>query len=407
MKTGRGFAPPRFLAAGAALLIATAFPFLLNACGHPGSGEPPAETHAGDIPVVLVPGLDGSVLVDPEGDVKWLKPGHGLLLGTPDLTLPLKYDGATQGRDSLTAAGALARVSLIPRLIGQEVYAPFLSFASALPGRPLFVFSYDWRRDNVETSFLLERFLEAVSFRHGGKKLRIVAHSMGGILTLSVWNRRADLIESVVFAGVPFRGGIGYLDNMYLGTPIALNSRILSPRVLFSHPSVYSFYPAGQSFESKDLLEDEKGRLIQLDFFDAGVWKRNGFGPYAPQNSAWFRDAAASPDFLPRVLERAKTFRKMLLPPAGRTYGPVLVVMSSKYPTIARARRVPPLSGENVPRWNFEICPTKPGDEAVLYEHAIPPSPIRHEIVLTEKKHSYLLNDPAVQETVGRFLTRP
>lgn len=379
---------------------------LLTACGRADGGfEPPGETQAGDIPLVLVPGLDGSVLTYAEGSVKWLTPGQSLSLSTPDLKLPLHYDGFVQGRDSILAAGALARVSLVPHLIGQEVYGPFISFASALPGRPLFVFSYDWRRDNVETSILLERFLEAVSLRYAGKKVRVVSHSMGGMLTLSVWNRRPDLIERVVFAGVPFRGGIGYLDNMYLGTPVALNTKILSARVLFSHPSVYSFYPAGQSFESKDLLEDEKGKTIQLDFFDAAVWKKNGFGPYAPQNAAWKKEADYAPEFLPRVLERARTFRKMMLPAAGRKYGPVLVVMNNKYPTTARARRIAPARGETVPRWDFEICAMKPGDEAVLYEHSIPPEPIGHEVVHSEKKHSYLLNDPVVQERLRRFLT--
>jgi pimeloyl-ACP methyl ester carboxylesterase len=377
---------------------------LLGCSKSPTAIVPERPAAQGDIPLVFIPGLSGSVLTDSSGQTQWLTAGQALHLQTSKLALPLRWDGDHQGEDGLRAVGILGTVRAVPYLFERRVYSPWVDFAANIKRRPLLVFAYDWRRDNGETVQHFEQFLESVKARYAGQRPMVVAHSMGGLITLALQNRRPDLIDRVVYVGVPFRGGIGYLDNMYLGTPTGLNGALLSPAVLFSLPSVYSFYPGGLPFESPMVAEDEAGQPLALNFFAAATWKENGFGPYAPQNRGWAQQSASEDAFLAKVLERALAFRQQLQPPPGQTYRPALVVSSQRHPTLARMRRIAPAAGEAVPRWDFDGVAKQPGDDSVPYRDAMPPQPIPHAVVESDYTHSYLLNDPKVQTQIERFV---
>jgi hypothetical protein len=91
----------------------------------------------------------GSVLVDSSDEIQYLTAGEALGLRTPDLRLPTLWDGDKQPLDDLRPAGPLMRVGLIRHVIDQAVYAPWIEFASHIPGRPFYAFSYDWRRDGI------------------------------------------------------------------------------------------------------------------------------------------------------------------------------------------------------------------------------------------------------------------
>lgn len=371
-------------------------------CVSPSVAESPPPVVDGDVPVVFIHGILGGVLADSTGEPQYLTAGAALGFKKPDLRLPLTWEGDRQGRDGLVPAGALMRVGLIRHVIDKPVYAPWIEFASNVKKRPLYVFSYDWRRANSESAELFEKFLERTSARHSKRKVHIVAHSMGGLIALSVWIRRPDLIDRVIFAGVPFRGGIGYLDNMFLGTPIAANPAMLSPEVIFSHPAVYSFYPDAQPFENKILAEDETGKPLAIDYYNPDVWRTHGFGPFAPQNKSWGGEGRLP--FLTAALGRARAFRRTLQPDIKIAYRKALVVMSKDHPTLDRIRRIPPGQGESVPRWDFDIVPRGPGDGSVLYRDALPPEPIEHDVVLSGFGHSELLNDSAAQRKIEEFL---
>ena len=77
------------------------------------------------------------------------------------------------------------------------------------------------------------------------------------MITLAALNQLPHLFQSVVFAGVPFTGGISFLPDLTTGEPIGLNRRILSPEILGSFPSVYSLFP----LLSEDLPHERKGTI--------------------------------------------------------------------------------------------------------------------------------------------------
>src|SRR6185436_20539033 len=97
----------------------------------------------------------------------------------------------------------------------------------------------------------------------------VVAHSMGGLIALSLLNRRPELFHRVVFAGVPFRGGIGFLPDLHVGRATGLNGKIAGRDVLATFPSVFSLFP----LVNEQLVEAD-GSPAPMDFYDADAWER-------------------------------------------------------------------------------------------------------------------------------------
>lgn len=353
-------------------------------------------------PVVFIHGHMGGVLVDSLGKKVWLSPRMGLGLETPNLSLPIEWDNNIQKKDELKAVEPIKEVSILFGLIGKKIYGPWLEAVNQFSNIEFYNFSYDWRRDNNETADLFAEFLKKIKQKHGGKKVQVVSHSMGGIITLTIWNENPDLIDKVVFAGVPFRGGLGYLDNLYLGTPVGLNNKILSPEVIFTHPTFCAFFPAGQDFENQDLLVDENGKPIEVDYYNIEDWKRLGFGPYARQNQKKFNNLKKQQIHLQHVLQQAKKFR-FRMKPKGNHYKKALVISSEAHSTLSKVRQLEIKDGE-IPFYDFKIENRVPGDGSVSRKDMLPPKPVPYREFLTEHSHASLLNDPKVQREIEKFL---
>ncbi len=72
----------------------------------------------------------------------------------------------------------------------------------------LFVFPYNWRNDNSETAKLLKIKIDEVKRITGSRKVDIVAHSMGGLVTRSYAqsNYYENDIDQIIFLGTPHLG---------------------------------------------------------------------------------------------------------------------------------------------------------------------------------------------------------
>lgn len=138
--------------------------------------------------------------------------------------------------------------------------------------------------------------------------MQIIAHSVGGIITLVVQNRRPDLIDRVVFAGVPFRGGLGYLDNLYLGTPIWREYKLAFTGSHFL-PSrrVNRFTPPARARK-----QDARGRRIRQStryrFSGHRCMAEKRLWPICSQNKSWGGEKHKA--FLAGTLARIRSFRK-------------------------------------------------------------------------------------------------
>ncbi|HEX2489693.1 MAG TPA: hypothetical protein VHR27_09825 [Blastocatellia bacterium] len=175
--------------------------------------SPPAAPGSGKPPVIFIPGMLGSRLVNRRtGEVVW----PDLRVDGEAIALPISAPVLAQNTDDVVATEVVeeAKVSaLIPEI---SVYGPLLealeryggykraSFDAPPPGGDrdtLYLFPYDWRRDVVESARALGCMIEELKRRLGRPDLRfdLVTHSMGGLVAryYAMYGER-DVLDVVV-----------------------------------------------------------------------------------------------------------------------------------------------------------------------------------------------------------------
>lgn len=298
---------------------------------------PPGER----VPVVLVPGITGSFLADAAtGEVLW---GRGVNLLSPhdhgnNLARPL---GEQASSPSLREAGVIGRMRVF-RLIEKPIYGPVADLLElngyrrgeiAHPSAEgdVYLFGYDWRQDNLETAHRLAAFLELVAAVHGGREVDLICQSNGAHLCRWVMKFGGASLEEaeagptaptgyavrrLVLVGSSNGGSLRILRELDRGRSyVPLVGRRLEPEVLFTMPSVYQDLPA---YHHRPFL-DEDGKPLELDLYDAEVWRRHRFSIFADESRQRadrhpeiYGDEAARFAFLQRSLDRARRFHAQL-----------------------------------------------------------------------------------------------
>lgn len=153
-------------------------------------------------PVVFLPGIMGSELYC--GDHK-LWAAWRLGTGISHRQLLLAGDGRSPGipQDPCNVSAGPREGSLVAqgydvstRLFGDRFGARFSNFA------------YDWRKSPGDAIGALERHIDKVSAEHGGVRVRLVAHSMGGLVVRWFLDdaARAAKVSHAVTIGTPYWG---------------------------------------------------------------------------------------------------------------------------------------------------------------------------------------------------------
>jgi pimeloyl-ACP methyl ester carboxylesterase len=280
--------------------------------------------------VVFVPGICGSELLRPDGDVAWLNLGN--TLGHHDLKLPLELP-FLKSRDDLQPGLLVGSDDLLPRAFGFTEYADILDLLDGAgfepgvgPGARYAVFSYDWRRDLVESARHLALRLEGLARATGAEDARfhLVGHSMGGLLVryylryggaeprpdAPVRWAGAKRVASVIQVATPNAGSIPALAAILKGERVGLSHTTLAASVVRSMPSMYQLLPPAGS----GALVNAAGQLVADDIQDPTTWEKHGWGPFAPSTN--HRDEGARA-FVRAALERARVFHRALARPAS------------------------------------------------------------------------------------------
>lgn len=363
------------------VLLLTSF-MLLTACrseSRPDLGaiydEPAQQIGSERNPVIVIPGILGSKLEEPGLKTPvWGAFTYGA--ADPDypdgarlVALPMgKGKRLSELRDTVVPTTVLDSVEIDVALLvrGLEIDAydeiirtlaagayrdETISLAMSGPVNQgehftCFQYAYDWRRDISEQAVILhERVLHAQQAAKEGFKLAtpprvdIVAHSMGG-LVLRYYLRYgtqalpadgslpelnwagAQHIERAIIIGTPSAGSALSLTQLVEGVNyVGLITPTYRPAVLGSMPSIYQLLPRVRHGRVVDEVTGEP-----IDFLDAKVWKRYGWGLADPDDARtrkWLlpevadaaeRDAIAY-DHLEKCLARAKqTFEALDVP---------------------------------------------------------------------------------------------
>jgi pimeloyl-ACP methyl ester carboxylesterase len=361
----------------ALLLVALcAFATLLSSCGARRTPNlsrifAEARTRTGKRPVIIIPGILGSQLVNEEtGEVAW----PSVFRASDDgLSLPLTPD-LERNRDKLVARKIIDTLKLsrlVPEVyVYHELLEAMRNYGGYREGDwnnpsvdgdrdAFYVFPYDWRRDNVETARELVRRIDALKRRlnRPDLKFNIVAHSMGGLIAryaamygdadlppdtsqpVPTW-AGASSISKIFMMGTPNEGSADAFSTLLEGYSITegLRRRVrllnkLSREDALTAPSIFQLMPHSASvrFLDGDL------KPLKIDLYDPTVWRQYGWSPVAdPNYRRRFIEGKPDGDYAPfgrgsledldayfaAVLHRAKRFHEALDAPVD-TEAPV------------------------------------------------------------------------------------
>jgi hypothetical protein len=282
----------------------------------PRAGAPPM--------AVFVPGLCGSQLLRPDGSEAWLNLGN--TIGHHDLQLPgtLPF---LRSRDDLVPGLMIGTDTLLPRAFGFTEYADLLELFDSAgyepgvgPGARYAVFSYDWRRDLVESAQHLALRLERLAKATGDPdaKFHLIGYSMGGLLIryylrfggaeprpdAPVTWAGARRIASLVQVASPNAGSLPALAAVLDGERVGFSHTTLAAAVVRRMPSIYQLLPP----LGTGALVDPKGRVLADDLQDTATWHKYGWGPFATTKGPGASERA----FVSAALERARAFHAAL-----------------------------------------------------------------------------------------------
>lgn len=327
------------------------------------------EKKKGRLPVIIIPGLIGSELVNKNtGEKVWF---DLIRSGDDNLRLPISPNIAAN-RDNLVAGDILRKIQLI-RLTPQiEIYEKLIESLEAdgyTEGKidaPLengsadtfYVFPYDWRLDNVGNArIFLEKLDELrAKLNRPDLKFNVVAHSMGGLIArYAAMYGKADLTARNVR---PTWKGAAYFNNISLiatpngGSLSALNSLLngfslfgggkinlpfiqnLSKYDLFTIPAIYQLLPHSNMVRAFD----ENLKPIKVDIYNQATWEKYGWAAYGDEDFSKKSENATNAQakaYFKAVLLRAKLFQNALdARPTKKNPIPIYYFGSECKPTI-------------------------------------------------------------------------
>ena len=307
-------------------------------------------------PVIVLHGFLGSKMKNVRThESVWGRVRNAIRHGRPDdLALPIDRLPLAENRDDLVP------YAICDAILGVKFYGAILDslrdvggyslgdIDNPRPGDTVFIFNYDWRRDNVESAVALGNAIRKIKARlqAPGMRFDIVAHSMGGLIaeyylkygTADVLDRGAE--AAVTWAGAADIGRIVAIGTPHQGTMSAFRilnngiSRTLSPRELFTMPSVYQLLPADASGHFLDM----EGRSVAVDLYDSRTWIRNRWSIWSPREAGIAQVPPEAGRFLQASLDRARAFRAALdrEAPDGPPPVPIHLFGSDCVPTLDR-----------------------------------------------------------------------
>jgi hypothetical protein len=357
-------------AAVAFVLLAT---LLTTGCS---ARRPPVSAAVRDavdrVPVVLIPGITGTKLVDTATSrVVW---GDGKRLLVPrdgGLSTALPLDPAVA--PAAVATEEIRSIRLLGGLVRRDVYGPVIDWMEANgyrtgdlddpdPRSTFYVFAYDWRRSAVDAAAILTERLEALRRARGEHVLHVHLLCQSNAAQIARYLVRFGgapleaaeagtarpppgvVVDRLLLVGTANGGAMRVLREMNRGRRyVPWVGRKLRPEVFFTYPALFEALPAYRD----DRFVDPEGRPLAIDLFDPEAWRAHRWSVYAhgplaraldPDRVATFVDRATLDRHLERSLDRARRLHAVLLgDPPGFVSPRMHLVQSRSSRTPARA----------------------------------------------------------------------
>ncbi len=348
--------------------------------------------HSGHVseqpPVILIHGVMGSKLRD-RNSGREIWPGAMTRLMQSDFQdLALDIDP-----DTLRPLPSRLEAFDLTSSIGQrDFYAAIThtledagGYTRTTPGIPVdagvrryYVFTYDWRYDNVDTAQQLSRLIEQIRTDFGDPDLKVdlIAHSMGSLIAryylrygeqdvldgneFSANMHGRSRLRRMVLLGPPNLGSVEAIKSFISGRKVGFTR--IPTEVLVTMPSVYQLFPHAIN----DWLVTTDGTPLDRDQYDIEVWRRFHWSIFDPDVRRRISRTSATPElgekrlrllerYFEKSLERARRFSWSLTVPVDNPL-PLIVFGGDCEMTPARLV-VEEIEGESVLRlWPNEIA---------------------------------------------------
>ncbi|MGE0848273.1 MAG: hypothetical protein AB7O44_01460 [Hyphomicrobiaceae bacterium] len=225
-------------------------------------------------PVVFIPGILGTQLLDDSGSVVW--GGASSLSNFAKLEM-----NAGHSKVKLRPGRLIQEISILGPFWTIHQYdqlSKTFSDAGLVEGQSLYVFGYDWRLSNFENVKELKRLIQA---HLKDRDFDIVAHSMGDIIArlFILSDSNAFRVKRLITLATPAQGsmnsiaelseGWGGLENYIAGGLDLIRT------VAFSFPSLFELFP---SYDSCCRLGNERS-YTAFDPTDYANWEKYGWVP--------------------------------------------------------------------------------------------------------------------------------
>jgi pimeloyl-ACP methyl ester carboxylesterase len=405
--------------------------FVLLGCGGE-KVQKAAPDHAIQSAIILVPGYYGTRLVRvSDGRLIWISVAQALFGDVP-LTLPIPGLGLHDAIP-LQPDGLLDNVPVVPLMYSVDGYGSMRAALQAYgQGHETIVpFSYDWRDDVMVNVRKLAAVIQDLRMT-GTTDIRLVAHSMGGLVTayylrygtqdpdqaVETWEGAAH-INGVAFVGVPFKGTMIAFRNSQYGVTIGLNRTLLQPTAVASFPATYYLLPVMDT----DVLLTPTLAPITSAIRNGNHWTAHRWGLLKPASLS--EDVAARREaYTLEWLARSKRFSALLHKPVT-THSPLpipmlsitgrghLILATGIWDQHQRADAPSLIFEEHTLRKALpQADPTilfKDGDGTVTTESAMLPIAYAHMFGVTHRQydagHAELMTWPVIQQDIIAFLS--
>lgn len=206
-------------------------------------------------PLIFIPGIMGSKLNNHKGEV-W--PNATELFKDLDddslFVLRLQADGVTalepenQDYSTITVGDVISSA-------GGDVYETALAYLATrgyrIADKTLYLFPYDWRKDNLSNSALLAQLVDQIKTETGLDKVNILAHSMGGLVARLYISEpaHASNVDTLVTLGTPYLGAPKAFDVLHYGHACMIQwglcwlNRDTTQQLVQNWPGAYQLLP--------------------------------------------------------------------------------------------------------------------------------------------------------------------
>ncbi len=380
-------------------------------------------------PVIVIPGILGSKLIDPvtQKSIWGIYDGQFVDLSKPEnlplIALPL-HGSSREVRGIPNGALSTLRFRALGVPLQQQAYAGILSTLGVggyldqeMGSKEVdwgkrhftcFQFSYDWRLSNATNAKNLHRFIQEKkryiqeqSRKIHGKERRnikfdIVAHSMGGLLARYYLRHGpqdlprdgslprlnwagAKNIDQLIMVGTPNSGSLLAFNDLCHGQNfipdwqrrlLSVNLPKFPPAILATFPSMFELMPRTRHEPVLNLADDHP-----LDLYDSALWEQAQWGILNPSQNDIL------PNLIPHIspeertalvkahlrqrLHKAHQFQRSLDRPATPPSHLRISLIAGDAINTPRQIKLDPISGKKIDN------DYTPGDSAVLRSSAL------------------------------------